>query len=41
MTYGDVYKNMFELAKKNPINSEIPPAVDVIKKGLSNTRPRL
>ena len=41
LTYGDVYKNMFELAKKNPLNKEISEGVWTIKKGLTNVRPRL
>ena len=42
LTHGNVYKNMYELAKQNGINNgEISPAVEILKKGLTNTRPRL
>ena len=41
MISGDVYKKLFERAKQNPINHEMSPAVDIVKKGLTNCRPKL
>ena len=41
LTYGNVYKNMFSLAKSNPINQQMSPSIDILKRGLTNTRPSM
>lgn len=38
---GDIYKNLLQSARKNPLNHQKHEWVDIIKKNLTNTRPKL